>query len=99
MFKFIRRLIFFLLILIVVLVLGRNLIGALALEIALQEITHAPVSIDSMHIPLFSPHVTVRDLVIRNPKGGFKEPVALKINSLEFDYEPASFSRLRPRLS
>jgi len=95
-FKFVWKT-FFLIVLIGVLsILARNSIGIWLTQRSLQNLTGAPSSVDSLQIDLLQPHVVAKDIVIRNPKGAFQEPVAIKINRLEMNYDVVSMRRFEP---
>lgn len=65
---------------------------------SLQKLTGASCFIDSIRVHLVPSYMTARNVLILNPQGAFQEPVALKINLLETDYDLASIRQFSPHI-
>jgi hypothetical protein len=98
MFRFIRRLLIVLILLLAGLVLARNLIGNWVTASLFRRTTGFPVYIGSMDIKLTRAETILRDVSIRNPLDVFHEPRAIQINRLDLTYAPASLFRGPPHL-
>ncbi|MBI4024439.1 MAG: hypothetical protein HY360_05620 [Verrucomicrobia bacterium] len=102
MFKWIRRLFFLVIALAAAgfsaIVLGRNSVGVWMTRNAIEHATGFSVTIGSLDIQLTRPRLIAKDIIIHNPKGAYKEPLAMKIQRLDAVYDPLSFLRGEPHL-
>lgn len=96
MFKLIRRLFLLGAALLVVIVLGRESIAIWIAEDALEELTGFQIVIGRFDLKLNKPILIAREVTLRNPKGVYREPIAMKIDLIEAEYEPSSFLRRKP---
>lgn len=90
MFKLIRRFIFLTVVLLVVIVVWRNSLGAFFAGGILKKITGFPTVVSHLEIKLTRPVLIMRDITLQNPNSSYKEPRAANISLLEMDYDPAS---------
>ena len=93
MFRFIRKLVFLLFFFVIILVVGRNTIGAWIVESSFKRMTGFPTTIGYLNFALTQPYFIIRDITVRNPEDRYQETRAIKMNLLESDYELASFFR------
>jgi hypothetical protein len=87
MFKFIRRIIYFLILVVVFVVFFRQNIGIWITQDALEKITGLPATITVFDIKLNHFQVVARNVMMHNPKQGYQEAVAMKIPLMETYYD------------
>ena len=90
MFKLLKRLLFALLLLIILVVVGRNYLLAWSLPALIKAQTGFPSSIDRVDLRLTQPLIVLHDVVLNNPSNHFREPVAIRVHRLEIHYRPLS---------
>lgn len=95
MFKFLRRLIIALVIVVVLLFLARNRIGAWIAEGVLHQFTGLNANIQHMDIRWNLTHLDARGITLLNPYEGFHERQAVNIERIEGDFDPLSVLRGR----
>jgi uncharacterized protein involved in outer membrane biogenesis len=99
---FLKRIIFRLLalgvVLIIIFVLARNTIGTWISTSLMEKATNFPSSIAFLDIQLMHPRVIAREISLLNPRESFQEPIAAKLNRVEMDYEPIALFQGSPHL-
>ena len=96
MLKLLRRLFLLSIVLVGAIILARENIGIWIAEDALEELTGFRIVIGRLNIKLNKPMLIAQEVTLRNPKGLYREPLAMKIDRIEAEYEPSSFLRGKP---
>ena len=87
-----------LLVLVVALVLGRNVIARVSVEVGAKKITGFPLEIGSVDLGLFSSKIDVRNLKLMNPPE-FQEKMFVDMPQLYVDYRLGSMFSGAPHIN
>lgn len=85
-----KKILIGLMVLVVVLFVGVNLFGAMALGHILENAIGAPVSVGRLHVGIFSSSIGLYNVKIKNPKG-FREKTLAEINEISVKYDLKAF--------
>ncbi len=96
MFKFIRRLLLAIAVLLLILFFARNRIGVWVTENTLEKFTGLSVRIQYVDIRWSFSHMIAHGVTILNPWDEFHERQAINIDSLEATFDPLSILRGKP---
>ena len=84
--------------LLVILVLERNFVARMAVEVGVTKVTGFPLEIDSVKLGLFSSKVDVHNLKLMNPPE-FKEKMFVDMPQLYVDYRLGSMLKGAPHIN
>jgi len=84
-FNFLKGIVIFILVLVVILVLGRNIIIPMGAKIGVKAMTGLTLKMDKFNIGVLSTKVDIQGLKILNP-AGYEDPVMLDLPRLYVDY-------------
>ncbi len=88
--KRIGNILFFIVITVMVLALGKNLFVKSMLDRGLSKAAHVPVSIGGAKVELRNAKIELRDLKIQNPRS-FPEKMMLHAPEIAIDFDPKAF--------